>query len=69
MGVFEEWKKGMEKKLKKYTKEEEIKEKIPAIIKRCPKCNNLSLEYDPKTGRIYCTKCGFEEHIPMTKED
>lgn len=42
-------------------------EKIPAIIKRCPKCQSLSLEYDPKTGRIYCTKCDFEEHIPLIK--
>ena len=40
-------------------------EKIPAVIRRCPVCHALSLEYDPKTGRIYCTKCGFEEHMPV----
>ena len=68
MGVFDKWKKEMENKLKKYTKEEELKQKIPAIIKRCPKCAHLTLQYDPETGRIHCTNCGFEEHIPMTKE-
>jgi len=69
MGIFDKWKKEMENKLKKYTKEEELREKIPAIIKRCPKCNNLTLEYNPKTGRIHCTSCGFEEFIPMAKEE
>ena len=67
MGIYKEWKKGIEKKIKKYTKEEELKEKIPAIIKRCPKCHKLTLQYDLKTGRIYCTSCGFEEHIPMMR--
>ena len=68
MGIYENWKKSIEKKIKKYTKEEEFKkEKIPAIVKRCPKCHKLTLEYDPKTGRIYCTSCGFEEFIPMAK--
>ena len=54
--IYEEWKKEIEKYKGKF----EI-EKIPAIVKRCPKCNSLSLEFDVKTGRIYCTKCGFEE--------
>ncbi len=67
MGIYEQWKKDVEEKIKKFTKEEEIKEKIPAIIKRCPKCHKLTLEYDTKTGRIYCTSCGFEENIPMIK--
>lgn len=67
MGIFKDWKKDMEKKISKYSKDEQLKEKIPAIMKRCPKCNNLTLEYDPKTGRIHCTSCGFEEFIPMTK--
>ena len=67
MGVYEKWKKDMERKLKSAMEKEIEVEKIPALIKRCPKCNNLSLEYDPKTGRIYCTKCGFEEHIPVMK--
>jgi len=43
------------------------KEKIPAVVKRCPKCFSLTLEYDPETGRIYCTKCGFEEYITKMK--
>ena len=64
MGIYKEWKKEIEKKIKKYTKEEE---KIPALIKRCPKCHKLTLQYDPKTGRIYCTSCGFEEHISIMR--
>ncbi len=68
MGMYDEWKKEVEEKISKFTKDEKLKEKIPAVIKRCPKCFNLSLEFDVKKGRIYCTKCGFEEHIPMTKE-
>jgi len=67
MGIYDEWKKDIEKKIEKYTKKD-IKEKIPAIIKRCPKCMQLTLEYDPKTGKIHCKNCGFQEHIPMTKE-
>ena len=69
MELYKKWKKDIEKKLTKLSKEPSTEKiKIPAIIKRCPVCHNLTLEYDPKTGRIYCTKCGFEEHIPMMKE-
>ncbi len=53
-------------KQKLIKKEIEI-EKVPALIQRCPKCNNLSLEFDIKTGKIKCTKCGFEETIPVYK--
>ncbi|MBW2966649.1 hypothetical protein KY342_06110 [Candidatus Woesearchaeota archaeon] len=67
MGIYEEWKKDIESKIKKFTKDEKIKEKIPAIIKRCPKCHNLTLQFDPKTGRIDCTSCGFEEFISRIK--
>jgi len=67
MGIYDTWKKDVENKIKKYTKEEEIKEKIPAIIKRCPKCNKLTLQFDLKTGKIYCTSCGFEEFISQIK--
>jgi len=63
---IEEWTKEFKKKLEEYEKEKEV-EKIPVVLKRCPKCFNLSLEYDPKTGRIYCTKCGFEAYIPKTE--
>lgn len=62
MGLHEDWKKEIEGKLKCFDKE-----KIPAVIKRCPQCGNLSLEFDSKTGRIYCTRCGFEEHFPIMK--
>lgn len=68
MGIYDEWKKDIESKIKKYTKEEiSKKEKIPAIVKRCPKCKKLTLEFDPETGKIHCTSCGFEEHIKMVK--
>ena len=42
-------------------------EKIPVIAKRCPKCNKITLQYDPKKGRIYCTSCGFEEFVSRIK--
>ena len=53
-------------KEKLLNKEIEV-EKIPALIQRCPKCGNLSLEFDIKTGRIYCIKCGFQEYVPVYK--
>jgi ribosomal protein S27E len=34
-------------------------ERIPGVIKRCPKCHRLTLVYDPEQKRIYCTSCGF----------
>jgi len=55
---YEDWKKEIDGLIGK--KEFDI-EKIPAVVKRCPKCSSLSLEFDVKTGRIYCSKCGFEE--------
>lgn len=58
---MEEWKKLINEKLRKG-------EQIPQVIKRCPVCNNLSLTYDPETGKIKCTKCGFEENLPKIKE-
>lgn len=39
-------------------------EKLPAVVKRCPVCSNLSLEFDAEQSRVYCTKCGFEEKFP-----
>jgi ribosomal protein S27E len=68
MGIYDKWKKDMEKKIKTYTKEEmSKKEKIPAVIRRCPKCHKLTLEFDPETGKIKCTSCGFEVFIPQIK--
>jgi len=59
MNLYEEWKKDVEKKLRKVGLD-----KIPPIVKRCPKCGSLSLEVDQKTGRIFCHKCGFEIFLP-----
>jgi len=58
MGIYEEWKKEVEERLSTFSKE-----KIPAIIKRCPKCFSLALEFDVKAGKVKCTKCDFEENI------
>ena len=65
MGVYDKWKKEIEEKISKFTKDEKLK--IPAITKRCPKCFELSLEFDIKEGKIKCTKCGFEEKITTIK--
>ncbi len=63
MSIYNEWKEDIEKKIKDVDIEQ-----IPALIKRCPKCNNLSLDFDVKTGKIKCSECGFEEHIPIFKK-
>ena len=60
--VGEAWRKEIEEKLKDVEPE-----KIPAIIRRCPQCKNLSLEFDPNTGIIKCTKCGFEQKLKVMK--
>jgi len=59
MAIYEEWKKDIEEKLKDVGLD-----KIPARVKRCPYCNSLSLEFDQKTGRVFCTQCGFEIFLP-----
>ena len=59
MSIYKEWKKDVEEKLRKPGLD-----KIPAVVKRCPKCISLSLEFDQKTGRVFCTKCGFEMFFP-----
>ena len=38
-------------------------EKIPSLVKRCPQCRALALEFD--AGMIRCTRCGFTEQIPV----
>ena len=65
MSIRKEWESEIKGKLKQG---EEERIKPAAVTKRCPQCHTLSLEFDPKTGRIYCTKCGFEEYIPMFKK-
>ena len=57
---MEEYFKDLDKKLSE--RKEKI-EKIPAEIKRCPKCKKLTLEFDPEQGRIHCTSCGLEYYL------
>ena len=59
---YEEWKKNIDSKFKDI----EFK-KLPQIVKRCPNCQNISLEFDVKNGKIRCTKCGFKENLPILK--
>lgn len=42
-------------------------EKFNLLVARCPKCKNLSLEYDIENNKIKCNKCGFEQHIKQVK--
>jgi len=60
--VYSEWKKETAKKL---TNVVIFKKNMPTVMKRCPKCQNLTLEFDPKTCRLYCNQCGFEEHFQL----
>jgi len=52
--------------IKKPNPEEELIDNLNLIspIKKCPKCHALSLEFDPKTNKIKCMKCGFEVNLP-----
>ena len=67
MGVYEQWKKQVEENISKF-RNEDLKEKIPSLVRRCPKCLEFSLEFDIKRGIIYCSKCGFKEDLPMIKK-
>jgi ribosomal protein S27E len=58
MPSVQQWKRLIDSKFSKG-------EEIPKVIKRCPKCNNLSLTYDPQTGNISCSKCGFQEYVKI----
>lgn len=58
--IGEAWQKEMQEKIKDVAPEH-----IPALIKRCPQCKNLSLEFDAKTGTVKCTKCGFEQKLKV----
>ncbi len=33
------------------------------LVKRCPKCFSLSLEYDKTNKKMVCQDCGYEEKI------
>ena len=37
--------------------------KVNLLMARCPKCKNLSLEYDIENKKIKCNKCGFEQFV------
>ena len=43
-------------------------EKIPVLIKRCPQCFSLSLDFDVKSGILKCGKCGFEQRMKMVRK-
>lgn len=58
--LYAAWKKDISKKL---TNVVIFKEKLPTVMKRCPKCHNLTLEFEPKTCRLHCIQCGFEEYF------
>ena len=60
--LYTAWKKDISHKIAQLTI---FREKIPTVLKRCPKCKNLTLEFDSDKGRLYCTRCGFEEHVRM----
>jgi len=63
MGRYEEWKTAVERKLQ----EGFDKEKIPPVIRRCPRCGNLSLEFAIAQGKIVCKRCDFTEAIKQVK--
>lgn len=64
---YDELKKGTGKIFNQHTERGVEFEKIPQLVRRCPKCRSLALEFDTSSGRIYCTRCGFEEHIKQVK--
>ena len=64
--VYEQWRKEVERKLAGIPAEKQV-EKIQAIVRRCPQCRQLGLEFDPNTGIIKCSRCGFEVKLKMIK--
>ena len=60
--VYAAWKTDISNKLKKIVI---FREKMPTVLKRCPKCHMLSLDFEPDSGRLFCTRCGFEEHLKL----
>ncbi|HLC84764.1 MAG TPA: hypothetical protein VJH22_03150 [Candidatus Nanoarchaeia archaeon] len=55
--IFDDWRENIEKILHDKSK------RLSGESKRCPKCNELSLEFDVKAGRIFCTKCGYQDYL------
>ena len=33
-------------------------------VKKCPQCGKLTLQFNPKTGELYCTNCDFRKSMP-----
>lgn len=60
--IYTAWKKDITHRLKQLTI---FHEKIPTVLKRCPKCKNLTLEFEPASARLFCSRCGFQEYLNM----
>jgi len=56
-----------QKEVNELLKKDINSEKINLLIARCPKCRNISLEYDVQNSKIKCNKCGFEQTIKQVK--
>jgi len=35
--------------------------------RKCPRCGELTLYFDKKTGVLRCRKCGFTQKIPVMR--
>ncbi|MEM4282559.1 MAG: hypothetical protein QXU88_02240 [Candidatus Woesearchaeota archaeon] len=64
--ALESWIKELEKRVAEIGPKEI--EKIQVFVRRCPRCKQLSLEFDPNTGIIRCSRCGFEYKLVMGKQ-
>jgi hypothetical protein len=49
----------VEKEVMKRLEEGIVPEKLPTVIKRCPKCKRVTLQFDPTLNRLFCTHCDF----------
>ena len=48
-----------EKEVMKRLQEGIKPEDLPGVVKRCPKCKKVTLQFDPALNRLYCTHCDF----------
>lgn len=63
--IFEEWKKEMEDKLKRFIEKKELEK--PIQKQKCPKCMKTTLEFDEERGCFKCSNCGFEYCVKKVK--
>ena len=56
--VFEDWKKEMEEKSKRFIEKKELDK--PMQKQRCPKCMKETVELEAEKGCFKCTGCDFE---------